>query len=54
MVCGENVNDNSISFIMFTLLPFKIRVHYSPASSAKVKNGGAMPPFLHASSWHNN
>jgi hypothetical protein len=24
----------------------------SPPSSAKVKNGGAMPPLFHMSSWH--
>jgi hypothetical protein len=26
---------------------------YSPPSSAEVKNGGAVPPLLHMSSWHN-
>jgi hypothetical protein len=26
---------------------------HSPQSSAKVKNGGAIPPLLHMSSWHN-
>jgi hypothetical protein len=25
---------------------------YSPPSSAEVKNGGAIPPFSHMSSWH--
>jgi hypothetical protein len=26
---------------------------HSPPSSAEVKNGGAMPPLPHKSSWHN-
>jgi hypothetical protein len=25
---------------------------HSPLSSAEVKNGGAVPPILHMSSWH--
>jgi hypothetical protein len=25
---------------------------HSPASSAEVKNGGAMPPLPHMASWH--
>jgi hypothetical protein len=25
---------------------------HSPPSSAEVKNGGAVPPLLHMSSWH--
>jgi hypothetical protein len=27
--------------------------HHSPSASAEVKNGGAVPPLAHASSWHN-
>jgi hypothetical protein len=27
-------------------------VDHSPLSSAEVKNGGAIPPLLHMSSWH--
>jgi hypothetical protein len=26
---------------------------HSPPSNAEVKNGGAIPPVLHMSSWHN-
>jgi hypothetical protein len=31
--------------------PLGCEVYYSPPSSAKVKNGGAMPPLSHTSSW---
>jgi hypothetical protein len=53
MVCEENENDHSISFVILSLLPFNLRAQHSPVSSAKVKNGGAIPPFPHASTWNN-